>query len=101
MIIDIKSQEEFNQVIKDNEKVLVDFWAQWCGPCKMLAPALNQLNEELDNVIIAKVDIDNVTDVPEKYGVRSIPTLLKFENGLSQETRVGFQTVKQLKDWMQ
>ena len=101
MIIEIKSQEEFNQVIKGNQKVLVDFWAQWCGPCKMLAPALTQLNEELDNVIIAKVDIDNVTDVPEKYGVRSIPTLLKFENGLSQETRVGFQTVKQLKDWMQ
>jgi len=101
MIIDIKSQEEFNQVIEDNEKVLVDFWAQWCGPCKMVAPALDQLNKELDNVIIAKVDIDNVTDVPEKYGVRSIPTLLKFENGLSQETRVGFQTVKQLKDWMQ
>jgi thioredoxin 1 len=101
MIIDIKSQEEFNQVIEDNEKVLVDFWAQWCGPCKMVAPALDQLNKELDNVIIAKVDIDNVTDVPEKYGVRSIPTLLKFENGSAEETRVGFQTVKQLKDWMQ
>ena len=96
---EIQSQEELDQVLKDNENVIVDFWAQWCGPCKMLAPALERVQEEANNTLIVKVNIDDVTDVPEKYGVRSIPTLLKFKNGLIDSQKIGNRSLKELKEW--
>lgn len=96
---EIQSQQELDQVLKDNENVIVDFWAQWCGPCKMLAPALERVQEEVNNTLIVKVNIDNVTDIPEKYGVRSIPTLLKFKNGLIDSQKIGNRSLKELKEW--
>jgi len=100
-MIEVKSQEEFDQILKNNENVLVDFWAQWCGPCKMLAPALDRLQEEVHNTLIVKVNIDEVQDVPAKYGVRSIPTLLKFKNGLIDSQKIGNRSIKELKEWIQ
>lgn len=96
---EIQSQQELDQVLKDNENVIVDFWAQWCGPCKMLAPALERVQEEVNNTLIVKVNIDNVADIPEKYGVRSIPTLLKFKNGLIDSQKIGNRSLKELKEW--
>ena len=98
---EVKSQEEFDQILKNNENVLVDFWAQWCGPCKMLAPALDRLQEEVHNILIVKVNINEVQDVPAKYGVRSIPTLLKFKNGLVDSQKIGNRSIKELKEWCQ
>lgn len=100
-MIEIKSQEEFDQILKNNENILVDFWAQWCGPCKMLALALDRLQEEAHNTLIVKVNIDEVQDVPAKYGVRSIPTLLKFKNGLVDSQKIGNRSIKELKEWCQ
>ena len=96
---EIQSQQELDQVLKDNENVIVDFWAQWCGPCKMLAPALERVQEEVNNTLIVKVNIDDVADIPEKYGVRSIPTLLKFKNGLIDSQKIGNRSLKELKEW--
>jgi len=100
-MIEIKSQEEFDQILKNNENILVDFWAQWCGPCKMLALALDRLQEEAHNTLIVKVNIDEVQDIPAKYGVRSIPTLLKFKNGLVDSQKIGNRSIKELKEWCQ
>ena len=100
-MIEIKSQEEFDNLIKTNNNVIVDFWAPWCGPCKMVIPLVERLSEELPNVTFAKVNIDEVVDVPTKYNVRSIPTLIKFKDGNLDSLRVGALSFKTLKEWVE
>ena len=82
---------DFDQVVlQSKEPVLVDFWAPWCGPCKMIAPALDEMaNEYAGRAKIVKVDIDQNRNVAMKYHVRSIPMLLVFKNGTVQDTQVG------------
>jgi len=100
-MIEIKSQEEFDNLIKANNNVIVDFWAPWCGPCKMIVPMVERLSEELSNVVFAKVNIDEVVDVPTKYNVRSIPTLIKFKDGNLDSLRVGVLSFKSMKEWIE
>lgn len=100
-MIEIKSQEEFDNLIKTNNNVIVDFWAPWCGPCKMVIPMVERLSEELPSVTFAKVNIDEVVDVPTKYNVRSIPTLIKFKDGNLDSLRVGALSFKTLKEWVE
>ena len=70
--------------------VLVDYWAEWCGPCKMVGPILEEISEEMANdIVIAKHDIDSEPNMPTKYGVRGIPTMLLFKDGAVQATKVG------------
>ena len=70
------------QVLKNEKPVLVDFWAEWCGPCKMVGPILEEISEEMANdIVIAKHDIDSEPNMPTKYGVRGIPTMLLFKGG--------------------
>ena len=89
-------------VIDADKPVLVDFWAEWCGPCKMNGPALEEISEELaDQVIIAKINIDENPDAPGKYGVRGIPTMILFKNGEAAATKVGAAPKSALKGWIE
>jgi len=91
-----------SDVLNADRPVLVDFWAEWCGPCKMIGPALEEISEELgDKVVIAKVNIDENPDAPGKYGVRGIPTMILFKNGEAAATKVGAAPKSALKSWLE
>ncbi|EAS49068.1 MAG: thioredoxin [Aurantimonas coralicida] len=87
-------------VLGSDKPVVVDFWAEWCGPCKMIAPSLEEISNEMDNVRIAKVNIDENPDIAAQFGVRSIPTLMIFKNGEHADTMVGAQSKSKLVDWI-
>ncbi len=84
----------------DTDKlVVIDFWAQWCGPCKMLSPIVEQLAEEYkDQAVIGKVDVDNNSEVSTKYGIRSLPTILFLKNGEVVHKHVGYTVKKNLQE---
>ena len=82
--------ENFNEEVLNSEKtVLADFWAAWCGPCRMLSPIVDQVAEERQDIKVVKINIDEQGDLATKYGVMSIPTLMVFKNGQLKQTSVG------------
>ena len=93
------NKENFDSLIS-NDVVLVDFFATWCGPCKMLAPVLEELSNDRSLVKIVKVDIDESMDLAKRYGIMSVPTLLLFKDGKLIANRVGFASKNEIEDWI-
>ena len=94
MVKDLSTQD-FDNITKTG-KVLVDCYAIWCGPCKMLAPIIEELSTEIDSYSFYKLDIDKNEDIARKYGIMSIPTLLLFEDGKLKDKLIGFRTKEEL-----
>jgi|SRR5215207_9273685 thioredoxin 1 len=89
-------------VLQSDKPVLVDFWADWCGPCKMIGPSLEEISEELgDRVTIAKMDIMENTEIPGKIGVQSIPLMILFKDGQQVAQKLGAAPKSQLKGWLE
>lgn len=96
-IVHVTDDSFEDTVIKAEGAVLVDYWADWCGPCKMIAPILDEIAKDYDGKItIAKLNIDENPDTPPKYGIRGIPTLMIFKNGHVEATKVGAVSKSQL-----
>lgn len=93
----IKSKEHLNEVIRDNNKVVVDFYADWCGPCKVLGSMLSEYN---GSTVVAKVDCDSLGELASEYGVRSIPYVVKFEGGKQVDQFVGVPDRTRLEEFL-
>ena len=104
MSIEQVSDSSFKQSVIDNsnnQPVLVDFWAEWCGPCKALGPILENVSVEFEGkVAVKKVNIDENPEAPANFGIRSIPTMILFKNGSIADTKIGLSTEADLKNWL-
>ena len=92
-------KEDFNDIVS-NGKVVVDFFATWCGPCKMLGPVFEKVSDEVNDVKFVKLDVDKFNDIARQYGVMSVPTLILFENGKEIRKEIGFMSEDKLKDFI-
>lgn len=102
MAHNISDQDFDKEVLKSNVPVLVDFWAEWCGPCRQLSPVIDEIARELDGKVkVVKVNIDQNPEAPTQYGVRGIPTLMLFKGGQLASTKVGALPKQKLVEWLE
>ena len=100
-VINVDDKSFNEKILNSKEPVLCDFWAEWCGPCKQIAPILKELAEEYSEKIkIAKINIDENPEIPSKYGIMSIPTLILFKNGESISSQIGLVEKNSLTKWL-
>ena len=102
MATDVTDATFETEVLQSGEPVLVDFWAEWCTPCKMIAPALEEIGQQLEGKLtIAKINIDENPNTPMKYGVQAIPTLILFKDGQAAAKKLGALPKGKLAEWIQ
>lgn len=98
MITNITKDNFENEVLKSDKPVLVDFWAAWCGPCKMIAPAVEEVAEDHPEIKVCKLNIDDEPQLAMQYGVMSIPTLMVFKNGEVAQTAIGLRPKNEIEE---
>ena len=93
------TQENYDEVISSNKPILLDFWAEWCGPCKLIGPIIDEVSEDFsDTAIVGKINVDDSAELSSKYGIRNIPTLLFIKNGEVVDKHVGAVSKKEISD---
>lgn len=101
-IVNVTDGSFDEEVLSSEVPVLVDFWAEWCGPCKMIAPVLSEIADEYEGKIkVCKVDVDANPEIPPKFGIRGIPTLILFKGGNAEATKVGALSKTQLNEFVE
>ncbi len=96
-MIHLENEKEFNNLIED-EKVLVDFYATWCGPCQLISPIVEEVAKENENIKVIKIDVDKFPELSRKYGIMSIPTLMVFSKGKEVKKHIGYLDKKGIED---
>ena len=94
------TESNFNEILDSGKTVLLDFYAEWCGPCKMVSPIVDQISEENPDIIVGKIDVDDQQEIAEKYGIMSIPTLVVIKNGEVANKGTGVLPKEKLLEWL-